>query len=492
MPAATYSQAVLADTPLVWYRFTETSGVSAADSSGNNNSGTYRFAPTLNVTGPLVGQTSKAITVTGTNSCSGPTVPLRSYYGGRQTVSIECWAKFTNTSASAAIWGWSTSSVSSSSHNVYLINNSGVVSFVAATITVAGPAATDLDDGNWHHLVGVFAGDGVSAATVSLYVDGLLYHSTTANITGGKFPTSSADPIAAGAGGYLSNNPANANPASPFVGSVAEAAVYPQALTASRVLAHYQAGLEIVSTYSAAVLTDAPVAYYRLGEASGTVMVDSSGNARDGTYLAAFTLGQTGALTGDPNTAVAFAGNGADDGADAPAFLTGYPNSRTSLSLELWIKALDANQSGVAQTIAVGWGQSPNFNLGWDGSAFVPTVDFAGGGGLAPELTGVGDGAFHHIVLVWDKAGANTFTVYKDGVNVFSTGLATNTLPASGFAALTLNQDVSSLNFVGTLDEIAVYSQALFAARVLAHYNAGKAITTKAGSASRNFYSYGD
>ncbi len=61
-----------------------------------------------------------------------------------------------------------------------------------------------------------------------------------------------------------------------------------------------------IPAYLSAVLTDLPSGYWRLGEGSGVVAVDSSGNGRNGTYSATgVTLGQTGLLTGDTDTAAA-------------------------------------------------------------------------------------------------------------------------------------------------------------------------------------------
>jgi len=59
-----------------------------------------------------------------------------------------------------------------------------------------------------------------------------------------------------------------------------------------------------VDGYDTAITADAPAGYWRLGESSGTTASDASGNARHGTYVGAVTLGQTGALTGDLNTAI--------------------------------------------------------------------------------------------------------------------------------------------------------------------------------------------
>src|SRR5579883_2948981 len=58
--------------------------------------------------------------------------------------------------------------------------------------------------------------------------------------------------------------------------------------------------------YSTAVFADSPVAYYRLDEASGAVLCDSSSSANNGTYNASgITYGVAGALASSSDTAVA-------------------------------------------------------------------------------------------------------------------------------------------------------------------------------------------
>ena len=54
------------------------------------------------------------------------------------------------------------------------------------------------------------------------------------------------------------------------------------------------------SNYSAEVLADNPIAYYRLSETSGTSANDSSPNNNIGTYVGTPTLGVGGAVTAAP------------------------------------------------------------------------------------------------------------------------------------------------------------------------------------------------
>jgi len=63
--------------------------------------------------------------------------------------------------------------------------------------------------------------------------------------------------------------------------------------------------------YDRLVLGDGPIAYWRLGEPSGTNANDETANNRDGTYVNTPTLGVAGNLVGDSDTAVSF--NGSDE-----------------------------------------------------------------------------------------------------------------------------------------------------------------------------------
>ena len=87
----------------------------------------------------------------------------------------------------------------------------------------------------------------------------------------------------------------------------------------------------LLSTYPMVILGDHPAAYYRLGEASGTTAFDSSGNSYTGTYLGGVSLGQPGALAGDPDTSVGF--NGMDSIVD-----TNFQPDNLSFTVEGWIK----------------------------------------------------------------------------------------------------------------------------------------------------------
>lgn len=126
--------------------------------------------------------------------------------------------------------------------------------------------AAAITTGVWHHCVLTFTGG--ASGTLTFYVDGASVGSgtVTPNVTLGA--------LSIGAG-------ADYGGASTFTGfthflngSIAEAAIYGAALSAARVAAHYTAAT--AGGYAAAVQSDSPLRYYRLGEPGNATWANSS------------------------------------------------------------------------------------------------------------------------------------------------------------------------------------------------------------------------
>lgn len=226
------------------------------------------------------------------------------------------------------------------------------------------------------------------------------------------------------------------------------------------------------SAYRDAVMTDSPVAYWRLGEASGTVAVDAVGS-NNGTYVASPTLGVTGPLSGDADTGITVTG--------ASSQYISIPDSNSLdvgdvFSIELWFKR-SATQ-GTNQTLIHKGASAPV--LGFDTSN-VPTFAISGIANLrkAPAVT---DQNWHHLVAT--KNGATKF-LYLDGVegnNDVGSGTG-----ASNALALNIGRDNSGVEyFSGSLDEVAYYNVALTSTQVNNHYTASltSSITVTPGVAS--------
>ena len=80
------------------------------------------------------------------------------------------------------------------------------------------------------------------------------------------------------------------------------------------------------------MLADHPISYWRLDETSGTTATDFQ-HANTGAYVGSPTLGQPGALSGDPDTAVAF--NGTSQYVSVPYSASLNP---ATFSVEVWAK----------------------------------------------------------------------------------------------------------------------------------------------------------
>ena len=93
--------------------------------------------------------------------------------------------------------------------------------------------------------------------------------------------------------------------------------------------------------YQTNVLADSPIAYWRLGDASNpAVNIGSLGNAVDGTYQSGVTLGVSGLVLGDPDSAASF------DGSSGYVTIPNHSAINTSgpydaKTIELWFSATD-------------------------------------------------------------------------------------------------------------------------------------------------------
>jgi YD repeat-containing protein len=229
------------------------------------------------------------------------------------------------------------------------------------------------------------------------------------------------------------------------------------------------------ASYSSTVLgTQGLLSYWRMGESSGTTLADATtGNTHPATLTSGL-LGVTGALAGDTNTAVRF--NGTSSWASANLNLSGTQ----AVTVEFWMKwNAWANDDALAMEL------TSNFNGNAGGFLVDPNASngsFGVGIGLGGSRNTAyfarpSAGAWHHYAFVLDAAaaGATQVTPYVDGVPVsyFKGDSGTG---AGSFASSTLyfmSRAGAALFGAGDLDEVSVYGQALSAAQVAAHHDAG-------------------
>lgn len=221
--------------------------------------------------------------------------------------------------------------------------------------------------------------------------------------------------------------------------------------------------------YEQVVLDDSPVLYLRLGESSGATATDSSGNGLNGTYQSSPTLGVVGAIPLESDTAVTLNGSS--------QYITVVDNTLLdpgdTISLEAWV-------------LRVGNVVPPKiiFDKGNDAyylSHSLGILEFGGGnigGAFANSTTAITENIWCHVVCT--KNGSDVH-IYINGVDV--TGTVTNdTILANSTDLYIGRASGGSFFFNGSLDEIAIYSTALSADRVKAHYTVGTATNRDAAN----------
>ncbi|MCY2987768.1 MAG: putative Ig domain-containing protein [Planctomycetota bacterium] len=225
-------------------------------------------------------------------------------------------------------------------------------------------------------------------------------------------------------------------------------------------------------TYAEAVLADAPIGYWRLGETSGTTATDASGNHQDATYSGAVGFGQAGGLVQDTDTAAAF------DGSTARLVIP-YTPPKNNFTIEAWVQTsvthqIDAESTSGTQGTS---GQRFLFEPYWR--------DSEAGAGLSVGTNGIsvyehganylpatavysgdlGNGFVHVVVTYTNKQPR----IYLNGILV-RTGLISP--KANVWAPIALALDAHG-PFVGTADEVAIYDQPLTPDQILHHYQRG-------------------
>jgi hypothetical protein len=231
-----YSVAVLNDTPKAYYHLDETSGTSAADSSGNSHTGTYNGTPSLNQTSnlPFGGGTAVSFTTASSQyvTCSGAQVYSTSGY------SIEFWVK-ANGSISGAYVFYGEGNSGSSNTILQFVSNAGANSSKLQIFMRNDAGTTLINNATSSAVMFPSAGNTPSAHHIvftdnngswKLYVDG------SQDSTGSYTPSTLTTNTSA-IGALIRNTTGSFATA-----TMDEVATYSTVLSSDRVLAHYNAG----------------------------------------------------------------------------------------------------------------------------------------------------------------------------------------------------------------------------------------------------------
>lgn len=229
-----YKDEVAADTPTGYWRLGESSGTTAADSSGNGLDATYQETPTLGATSLLTNTSNPAVNfaISGERADRNVDALLQ----GGAALSVESWY-YMNSGASAGNHA-SVGMYGSATDKGYWINfnTDGTVSFFISrdgSEQVAANLASAVAGETIYHAVGTYDG-----STIRLYLNGALIAVTS--LSGTIHTVTTALAFAIGRLGNSSFDPAQ--------GRVDEVAIYQSVLTATRINDHYVAGIQALAT----------------------------------------------------------------------------------------------------------------------------------------------------------------------------------------------------------------------------------------------------
>ncbi len=223
------------------------------------------------------------------------------------------------------------------------------------------------------------------------------------------------------------------------------------------------------SSYFNTITADSPLAYWRLGELSGTTAVNAMGSSYNGTYTNSPAMGQSGALSGDSNTADGF--NGSSSYMSTPYNSSLNPSGAFSVELWAYPTAATTTYRGIAS--------SRNFPSGWVlYQSQTNTWEFwinSGSSMLTLSGGSVSLNTWTHLVATFD---GTTAKLYVNGVQVASqnpTSYSPNTS-----ASFTIGQGAPGSNFFfnGKVDEASFYNKALSASQVSTHFTSASSSTS--------------
>ncbi|QNH21272.1 Concanavalin A-like lectin/glucanases superfamily protein [Xanthomonas sp. GW] len=227
--------------------------------------------------------------------------------------------------------------------------------------------------------------------------------------------------------------------------------------------------------YAAAVLADAPWGYWKLNEspAEGVAAADASGNGRNGTYrgVAVTAYAAASGLFAGSSAAIQFKNAG------YIACPTLTLASAQKFTLECMVKA----SSIVTNENMIG-GDDAGSNRRWqfritsagklEFLTITPsTVSVVG----AATIT---DGNAHLVHAVFDpslSAASGICKIYVDGALDTSSTSSNSITAGTAFPIVGARTGAGSNPFTGILDEVAIYTTALSAAQIAAHWAARNA-----------------
>ncbi|WP_423920016.1 signal peptidase I [Frigoribacterium sp. 2-23] len=215
---------------------------------------------------------------------------------------------------------------------------------------------------------------------------------------------------------------------------------------------------------------DSPYFAYGYNEASGTTAVDGGGAGRNGTITAGATR-TTGTCTSNPYLQLS--------GTNSQVVTSAQITAPNVFTLETWFQTTSTTGGKL-----LGFGNSQSgTSSSYDRQLYVTTTGavtfgvYNSGTKTITSATALNDGKWHHVMATMSADG---MILYIDGVKSGATLNNTAGEPNTGWWRIGADNlsgwpnGGSNTFYTGNLDDTAVYTTALTATQVKAHYQAGR------------------
>jgi hypothetical protein len=229
--------------------------------------------------------------------------------------------------------------------------------------------------------------------------------------------------------------------------------------------------------YGQIVLSDAPIGYWRMDETNGSIAHDYVGG-NNGIYTNV-ALNQAGDNLLDTHKAARFGSL-----ASANSYVANIPidfatGGSATFSIEAWVNGnAQTSDAGIITRGTGAGGEQFNLDCGSGGTHLFRFFVRDAGGGVHLANGNLGpNGTWRHLVGVCDEANGKVI-LYVNGISNASGTITAGSGLQSSANATTFGARQSGaaspydLQFVGSMEEVAIYNVALTPAQVLRHYNA--------------------
>ncbi len=207
-------------------------------------------------------------------------------------------------------------------------------------------------------------------------------------------------------------------------------------------------------------LTDNLVSYWNLDESSGNAI--DAHDSNDGTVTGA-TQGASGLI----NDAYSFGGAGDYIAIGNPANL----QLTSAMSVSLWCNTSSNTRSIITKGLSRGNADERDWDIFGNGTNLIFVISngstyFVNAAAAWPDMSS----GFHHIVCTWSGSAA---AVYVDGSPFATDATGSGTPTTANILYLGGKHSSQPYEFLGTLDEVGIWSRELTSGEVTSLYNSG-------------------